>query len=235
VTSNEDPQTKPIPILLAEEIGRSFATPEGPLAILRGCSLRLGPGESAAITGPSGVGKTTLLNILGTLDRPTGGRLAICGTDPAALSPRELASLRCARLGFVFQDHHLLPQCSVVENVLLPALASSTGVTDAHLERAHRLLERVGLGERAGRRPETLSGGERQRAAVVRALINEPDLLLCDEPTGNLDSRNAGSLRDLLLDLVRGTARALVVVTHDLALARRFGAHLRLEEGGLKE
>ncbi len=235
MTGKEDAQAaEPTPILVAEDLSRSFSAPEGPVKILEGCSLRLGPGESVAITGPSGVGKTTLLNILGTLDRPSGGRLTICGVDPAGLSPSALAELRCTRLGFVFQDHHLLPHCSVLENVLLPALASPGGVTDAHLERAHALLDRVGLGRRESRRPNTLSGGERQRAAVVRALINEPDLLLCDEPTGNLDQGSVGSLGELLSELIDGEQRALVVVTHDLGLAERFG-RLRLEEGTLKE
>ncbi len=222
------------PILVAEDLSRSFQAPEGPVHILEACSLRLGPGESVAITGPSGVGKTTLLNILGTLDRPTGGRLTLCGTDPTGLSPQALAEFRCTRIGFVFQDHHLLSHCSVLENVLLPALASPGGVTDAHEERANTLLGRVGLGQRVNRRPSTLSGGERQRAAVVRALINEPDLLLCDEPTGNLDQGSVSSLGELLSELIDGEPRALVVVTHDLALAERFG-RLRLEEGTLKE
>ncbi len=219
--------------LSAESIQKSFPTRSGALVVLRDVSLTLNSGESVAIMGPSGSGKSTLLNILGTLEAPSDGLVSIEGSDPFALSERELARFRNQRIGFVFQDHHLLPQCSVLENVLLPTLAGY-GQGDG-LERARCLIDRVGLSERLEHRPAELSGGERQRVAIARALINKPALLLADEPTGNLDGRTADSVAGLLTEVYRDEAAALIVVTHSHDLARRFGAQRRLEEGTLVE
>lgn len=222
------------PVLTAERIAKSYPTPSGALSVLTNVSLAVARGSSVAIMGPSGSGKSTLLNILGALDRPTAGAVRIDGEDPYALSEDERAGLRNARIGFVFQAHHLLPQCSVLENVLIPALASSSGVTDEHLARARSLLERVGLAERLDHRPAALSGGECQRTAVVRALINQPRILLADEPTGNLDAQTAAALGDLFVELVTEAGVALVVATHSAVLAERFGATCRLEAGTLR-
>lgn len=217
--------------LSADSIQKSFPTRSGALVVLRDVSLTLNSGESVAIMGPSGSGKSTLLNILGTLEAPSNGRVLIEGSDPFALSERELARFRNQRIGFVFQDHHLLPQCSVLENVLLPTLAGH-GQTDG-LERARHLIDRVGLSDRLEHRPAELSGGERQRVAIARALVNKPALLLADEPTGNLDGRTADSVAKLLTEVYRDEGAVLIVVTHSHELARRFGAQMRLEDGTL--
>lgn len=204
--------------------------------VLTDIDLELARGDSLAIIGPSGCGKTTLLNIIGTLDRPTAGQVRLEGQDLTALDERQLAELRNRQVGFVFQMHHLLPQCTVFENVLLPTLASANEVLrDGAPQRARRLLERVGLGARLNHRPGQLSGGERQRVAVVRALINEPQLLLADEPTGALDRASAENLAQLLVELNRETGVALIVVTHSLDLARRMGRTLELRDGRLRE
>jgi ABC-type lipoprotein export system ATPase subunit len=201
-------------------------------AILKGIDLRVAPGESLAVVGPSGSGKTTLLNVMGALDRPTSGRALVDGTDLAQLDDRALARFRNRRIGFVFQLHHLLPQCSVLENVLVPSLVNEDAEdTD---ERARRLLERVGLTARLSYRPGQLSGGERQRVAVVRALVNKPDLLLADEPTGSLDHAGAESLGRLLLDLNREEGVTLIVVTHSTRLAEKMGRMLQLQDGVLR-
>ncbi len=197
--------------------------------MLRGVDLTLGPGESVAICGPSGCGKSTLLNIIGTLDRPDSGTVALDGRDATALSEAELSEVRSRVLGFVFQMHHLLPQCSILENVLVPTLTGRS--PDGAEERARKLLERVGLGARAGHRPGQLSGGECQRAAVVRALINRPRLVLADEPTGSLDRASAESLAMLLGELNREEGVALVTVTHSPELAKRAGRVLELRDG----
>lgn len=220
-------------MLQAEALCKRYATRSGELTVLRDVSLTLKPGESAAILGPSGSGKSTLLNLLGTLDTPTAGRVRLDECDPFALPPRELARFRNQRIGFVFQDHHLLPQCSVLENVLVPTLA---GTPDADAERrADDLLVRVGLGERLDHRPAELSGGEKQRVALARALVNRPRLVLADEPTGNLDRATAERIGDILAALPHEHGVILVVVTHSDALARRFDRQYELNEGTLRQ
>jgi lipoprotein-releasing system ATP-binding protein len=213
-------------------VHKRYPTPAEPLVVLRGVSLELRPGESLAIVGPSGSGKSTLLNIVGTLDRPSEGAVTLGGVDPFALSPDALARFRAERIGFVFQDHHLLPQCTAVENVLLPRLAlGSAKRGDA--ERARHLLERVGLSDRATHLPAELSGGERQRVAVARALMNAPALILADEPTGNLDATASGAVGDLLATVAAEARAILIVVTHSAELARRFGRRMRMADGQL--
>jgi len=226
------------PGLLVELHGveKSYPSPAGgPAApVLLGVDLHVAPGESLAIVGASGSGKSTLLNIIGTLDSPSAGRVRLCGADPAALGERELAALRSREIGFIFQLHHLLPQCTALENVLVPTLAAGrAGRREAPEARARRLLERVGLGKRLGYRPGQLSGGERQRVAVVRALVNEPRLLLADEPTGSLDRASADDLGELLVDLNREEGAALIVITHSVALAQKMGRVLELRDGRL--
>ena len=200
--------------------------------VLSGLDLGLGTGESVAVVGSSGCGKSTLLNILGTLDLATSGTVKLFGEDVAGKSDVELAELRARRVGFIFQLHHLLPQCSVMENVLVPSLALPEGER-ADEARARGLLERVGMGHRADALPGTLSGGERQRAAVVRALINSPGLLLADEPTGALDAENAASLVALLKELQAEEGLAVVMVTHDRELAGKMDSVKVLEGGKL--
>jgi lipoprotein-releasing system ATP-binding protein len=187
-----------------------------------------------AVPHPSGCGKSTLLHILGTLDRPTSGHLELKGQDPFQLDEPALARFRNERIGFVFQDHHLLPQCSVLENVLLPTIANGSAKRE-HIERARMLLDRVGLSQRLEHRPAELSGGERQRAAVARALIHQPMLLLADEPTGNLDRTTAAAIGSLLLELQEQERTMLIVVTHSLELASRFRRRVELDEGRLKQ
>jgi len=226
----------PGPLLKLTCVTRRYDSPSqsGALTVLNNVSLDVAPGESLAIVGPSGSGKSTLLHIIGTLDRPTSGSVALNGQDLGALDDRQLAAVRNHQIGFVFQSHYLLPQCTVVENVLVPTLAAGeTATRDDANERAERLLKRVGLGERMSHRPGELSGGERQRVAVVRALINKPQLLLADEPTGSLDQTSARELGQLLLELNREEGVTLVVVTHAPELARRMGRVLELKEGRL--
>ncbi len=199
-------------------------------SILQEVSLKLNAGDSIAITGPSGSGKSTLLNVMGALDRPTEGKILLEGVDLSLADDKALSAIRNQRIGFVFQDHHLLPQCSVLENVLVPTLLKRG--PDPSM-RAYALLERVGLGERLHHRPGQLSGGECQRVAVVRALINRPALLLADEPTGSLDAANAVALADLLIELNQEGEVALVVVTHDEELAQRMKRVYRLRDGTL--
>jgi lipoprotein-releasing system ATP-binding protein len=202
--------------------------------VLRGVDLSLATGESLAIVGASGCGKSTLLNIIGTLDRPTRGSVRLDGQDLSLLDDTALAALRNRRIGFVFQLHHLLPQCNVLENVLVPTLAGDqSGRREAAEERALRLLARVGLADRLAHRPGQLSGGERQRVAVVRALINEPALLLADEPTGALDRASAEMLADLLVELNREEGVSLIVVTHAPSLAARMGRRVELRDGAV--
>jgi lipoprotein-releasing system ATP-binding protein len=219
--------------LRVENLTKQFPTAGEPLVVLRDVSLELASGENVAIVGPSGSGKSTLLSIIGTLETPTSGRILLDGEDLAALSERELAALRNRRIGFVFQDHHLLPQCTVLENVLVPTVATGRTSPQA-IQRARSLLDRVGLADRLSYRPAELSGGQRQRAALARALINEPDLLLADEPTGNLDRTTSAEVGHLLLELQRQEQMMLVVVTHNDRLAATMSRRLLLDEGKLK-
>ncbi|MFQ5413695.1 MAG: ABC transporter ATP-binding protein [Phycisphaerae bacterium] len=217
--------------LTADAIVKHYPTRGDPLVVLDGVSLSLQRGEAVAIMGPSGSGKSTLLNILGALEPPTAGRIRLDAVDPFALSQRDLARLRNERIGLIFQDHHLLPQCSVFENVLLPTLPYHRGEPGA--ERARTLLHRVGLSDRLEHMPAELSGGERQRVAVARALMNHPALVLADEPTGNLDRASADVVGDLLTELHRAESLMLVVVTHSVRLAQRFPRRLELIDGRL--
>jgi lipoprotein-releasing system ATP-binding protein len=219
-------------VLSAASISKTYATRSGDLLVLREVSLVLQPGQSAAILGPSGSGKSTLLNILGTLETPSAGRVCLDDCDPFTLPARELARFRNRQIGFVFQDHHLLPQCSVLENVLIPTLAGRP--SDGAEARAHSLIERVGLADRLDHRPAELSGGEKQRVALARALINRPRLVLADEPTGNLDGATADSVAELLAALPRERDAILVVVTHSEALAGRFERSYDLVAGTLR-
>lgn len=217
--------------LVVEHLAKDFPTRAGPLWVLRDISLTLDRGDALAIVGPSGSGKSTLLHILGTLDRPTNGQIALDGANPFELPEPQLADFRNRKVGFVFQDHHLLPQCTVLENVLIPTLVGdpSTG----SLTWAKQLLERVGLANRLEHRPAELSGGERQRVAIARALIRKPLLLLADEPTGNLDRASAQVVGDLLLELHREQNTILVCVTHSVELAARFPKQMEMNEGRL--
>lgn len=222
------------PTLVVERLTKAYSTPGGELSILRGVDLNLSRGEALAITGPSGSGKSTLLYILGALDSPTSGKATLEGRNPFSLDEASQAAFRNSQVGFVFQDHHLLPQCSVLENVLIPMLAGK-GADDVAEKRARELLRRVGLEDRLAHFPAQLSGGERQRVAVCRALINQPTLLLADEPTGNLDRTTAESVGSLLLDLNREQNTILICVTHSSDLAKRFPRHVELKEGRLEE
>ena len=224
-------------LLLLSGVSKEFVPAAGaaPLKILSNLDLAVAPGESLAIVGPSGSGKSTLLNLIGSLDRPTNGKVLLSGQDLTSLDEKQLAKVRNQRIGFIFQGHHLLPQCSVLENVLVPTLADgAAGANDNALQRAKALLQRVGLGERLNHRPAQLSGGERQRTAVVRALINQPQLLLADEPTGALDQTSASNLADLLVELNREEKVALIVVTHSPTLASRMSRALELRGGRLE-
>lgn len=224
----------PNPLLQLTNITKHYTTPGGaaPLPVLRGVSFEVARGEAVAIVGPSGSGKSTLMNILGTLDRPSAGTVQLDGRDLTALGEIELAAARNREIGFVFQAHHLLPQCTVLENVLVPTLAGGDAAGRATaLEYAKKLLTRVGLAERLAHRPGQLSGGERQRVAVVRALINRPKLLLADEPTGALDRVSAEALAQLLVELNQEEGVTLIVVTHSPDLARRMGRVLEMRDG----
>ncbi len=224
-------------MLSANAISKSYPTPRGELRILNDISLSLNRGDAAAIMGPSGSGKSTLLYILGALEPPSAGSVTLEGQNPFALSEREQAAFRNRRIGFVFQDHSLLPQCSVLENVLAPTLVAA--VTDGgpgqDQVRAQELLTQVGLADRLDHRPGELSGGEKQRAALARALIRDPLLLLCDEPTGNLDRAAADTVASMLLDLHARRHTILIVVTHSAALADRFPMRYEMSEGRLKK
>lgn len=220
-------------MLEVRNLSKDYTTRSGPLPVLRDVNLSMQRGESLAVMGPSGSGKSTLLHILGTLDRPTAGSVRIEETDPFTLAEPELAAFRNRRIGFIFQDHHLLPQCSVLENVLIPTLVSrATNPADTE-QYARQLLDRVGLGSRLDHRPAELSGGERQRVAVARALVLRPVLLLADEPTGNLDRKNAQAIGELLLELHRQENTILVVVTHSIELARHFPRQNEVNDGTL--
>jgi lipoprotein-releasing system ATP-binding protein len=218
-------------VLEVVDLHKAYDTPHGPLAILTGAALSLAPGDSASIMGASGSGKSTLLYIVGGLDRPTSGRVTLDGVNPHTLAPNDLATFRNKSIGFVFQDHCLLPQCSVLENVLAPTIV--TGTTAEDIARAKDLVARVGLQARETHRPAALSGGEKQRVAIARALIRKPRLLLCDEPTGNLDKRSADTASSLLFELHAQLGTILLLVTHNPDLARQCGQQYELVDGHL--
>ena len=215
---------------VASDIVKDYPTPTEPLRILDGVNLSLDRGENLSVVGPSGCGKSTFLQIAGTLDRPTSGAIELLGQRLDQLSERELAKFRNENLGFIFQDHHLLPQLTALENVLVPVVAQAA-TTAAAIERAKGLLDQAGLAERMNHRPAELSGGERQRVAVARALINDPVLVLADEPTGSLDPASAEVVGKLLLDLQSDRQAILICVTHSDAYANTFQKKVRLDAG----
>jgi lipoprotein-releasing system ATP-binding protein len=212
-------------------ISKDYGTPRGPLSVLADVSLSLSPGDAAAVTGPSGSGKSSLLFLLGALEPPTRGTITLDGQNPYTLGAAAVADFRNRAIGFVFQDHCLLPQCSVLENVLVPTLvASKADRGGSFVERARMLIDRVGLTTRIEHRPAELSGGEKQRVAIARALVRQPRLVLCDEPTGNLDPETAASVAALLLELHRQQNTILIVVTHSAALAAQFPIRFELKD-----
>ena len=223
-------------MLTLTNITKSFAAVDGvaPTPVLRDVSLTIAAGESVAIVGPSGSGKSTLLHIIGTLDSPTAGKVTLDDQDLTAMTSDQLALFRNSQIGFIFQSHHLLPQCSVLENVLIPTLVHSSGAAKDVQARARKLLDRVGLSHRLSHRPAQLSGGESQRVAVVRALINKPKLLLADEPTGALDQNTAATLSQLLIDLNKEESVTLILVTHAMDLANRMGRVLKIKDGRIE-
>ncbi|MEM6676032.1 MAG: ABC transporter ATP-binding protein [Planctomycetota bacterium] len=224
------------PLLRLEGVTKTYGEGESATEVLHGADLSLGVARTMAVIGPSGCGKSTLLNIAGTLEPPTSGRVLFDRHDLSGSSPDELARLRRTSIGFVFQHHHLLPQLTALENVLLPALAQpGASVSADRRERGESLLRRVGLGERLGHRPAALSGGERQRVAVVRALIMGPRLVLADEPTGSLDEAAADRLGELLLEEVASEGVALLLVTHSPRLAARMSTTVMLHEGRIED
>jgi lipoprotein-releasing system ATP-binding protein len=218
-------------MLEVTNVTKEYPTPRGPLAVLSRISFCLRRGDAVAITGPSGSGKSTLLYILGALEEPSSGTVTLDGQNPFQLAEKELAAFRNQAIGFIFQDHCLLPQCSVLENVLIPTLVARDHADYA--ERARELLNQVGLSDRLDHRPSELSGGEKQRVALARALIREPLLLLCDEPTGNLDEASAEVVASLLLEVHRRQETILVVVTHSAALASRFRVRYEMRHANL--
>ncbi|MEY3204480.1 MAG: Lipoprotein-releasing system ATP-binding protein LolD [Planctomycetota bacterium] len=219
-------------MLDVDRISKAYGVPPSELRVLDGVTFSLEPGRRLAIMGPSGSGKSTLLAIIGALEPPTSGTVRLDGIDPFATDARHRAAFRNERIGFVFQDHHLLAGCTALDNVLVPAIARGT-VPEAVVERAAELLARVGLADRAGHLPAELSGGERQRVAVARALLSSPRLVLADEPTGQLDSRSAAAVTELLIELTAEAGGMLVVVTHDAEVAGRMGTVRRLVDGRL--
>jgi lipoprotein-releasing system ATP-binding protein len=220
-------------MLKVENLSKEYSTPAGPLRIVSDVSLTLPPGSAVSIMGPSGSGKSTLLYMLGALEPPSSGTVTLKGQNPFLLSAKELAAFRNQQIGFVFQDHCLLPQCSVIENVLTPTMVA-TSANGEPTRRATELLKQVGLGERLDHRPAQLSGGEKQRAALARALIMKPQLLLCDEPTGNLDQKSAEIVADLLLQTHQNAETILIVVTHSKELAARFPQRFELKNQHLE-
>jgi lipoprotein-releasing system ATP-binding protein len=219
-------------VLKVENISKEYPTPRGPLPIVSDVSLTLARGDAVSIMGPSGSGKSTLLYMIGALEPPTSGSITLDGQNPFQLRQKELASFRNKQIGFIFQDHCLLPQCSVLENVLTPTLVSATNQSE---DRALELLKLVGLADRLDHRPAQLSGGEKQRVALARALVTKPQLLLCDEPTGNLDHKSAEVVASLLLELHRQQETILIVVTHSAELAARFPKRYELIDQQLRE
>jgi len=219
-------------MLNVSHLSKDYPGPAGPLAVLSDVSFSLEPGDAAAIMGPSGSGKSSLLYVLGGLEPPSSGRITLDGENPFQLSPDGLAAFRNRSVGFVFQDHCLLPQCTVLENVLVPTLVAEDDGGDA--KRARDLVEQVGLSGRIDHRPGELSGGERQRVAIARALVRAPRMLLCDEPTGNLDRASADQIATLLLDLHHRQRGVLIVVTHSAQLAARFSIRFELQDRRLQ-
>jgi len=219
-------------LLKVDHISKEYPSPRGTLRILSDVSLSLSRGEAISIMGPSGSGKSTLLYVLGALEPPTSGTVTLDGQDPFQLNARQLAAFRNKEIGFIFQDHCLLPQCSVIENVLTPTLVSENHDNADH--RARELIEQVGLRERIDHRPAELSGGEKQRVALARALIMKPQLVLCDEPTGNLDQKSADAIASLFLELHERQQTILIVVTHNPELAARFPRRLQLKDQRLE-
>jgi ABC-type lipoprotein export system ATPase subunit len=218
----------------ASRVSKSYESPAGPVVVLRDLDLTVGPAETVAIVGPSGSGKTTLLNLLGALDQPSAGAIVIDGVNVAELTPEAAARFRNRSIGFIFQLHYLLPQCTILENVLVPRLAGGWDEdADSVRARAEALLEQVGLQDRLTHRPWQLSGGEQLRVAIARSLINRPKIILADEPTGSLDPATGERIGDLLLHTNEGTHVALVVVTHNPGLAQRMHKTYRLEAGRL--
>jgi len=225
-------------MLRVEAISKTYPTRSGELCVLRDINFQCDSGESAVIMGPSGSGKSTLLNILGALDAPSGGRVTVDRTCPHDLKGRDLARFRNQTIGFVFQDHHLMPYLSAIENILLPTAAFPPSSDEAHREltgRAEQLLDRVGLSDRRDHLPAELSGGERQRVAIARAMIHQPQLLLADEPTGNLDRKTADHVGNLLAEVYAECDAVLVVVTHSDSLAERFDTVFDLTDGTIVE
>lgn len=220
-------------MLTVANLNKEYPSPRGALTVLSGVSFSLAPGDAAAIMGPSGSGKSSLMYVLGALEPPTAGTVTLDGQDPFQLSATALAAFRNQSVGFVFQDHCLLPQCTVLENVLIPTLVAP-GRAGGDTERARTLVDQVGLTERIDHRPGELSGGERQRVAVARALVREPRVLLCDEPTGNLDRASADLIVSLLLDLHRQQHGILIVVTHSVQIASRFPIRFELVDARLQ-
>lgn len=222
-------------MLVVSKISKAYPTPRGPLEVLSDVSFSMAPGDSAAITGPSGSGKSTLLYILGGLEPPSTGSVTIGDTDLFTLNATQIAEFRNSEIGFIFQDHCLLPQCSVLENVLVPTLVSTSNAEGdmSFKDRARELIEQVGLGDRMDHRPGALSGGEKQRVAIARALIRQPRLLLGDEPTGNLDAASAGNVASLLADLHQKQQNILIVVTHSRSLAAQFPVRFELSQSRL--
>ena len=222
-------------MLTVTRLSKHYDTPRGPLPILDDVSLSLEPGEALAVMGPSGCGKSTLLYILGALEPPSAGTIAIDGRNPYEMTETDQAAFRGSTIGFVFQDHLLLPQLSALDNVLVPTLAARSGSTADLLTRARQLLVDVGLGSRLDHRPGELSGGERQRVAIARALVHHPALVLCDEPTGNLDRSSAEAVADLLVGLHQQHQTMLVAVTHSPAFAARFGRRTEISDRRLHD
>jgi len=220
--------------LTVQGLCKSYQSGNDRLQVLKDLSLRMVSGESLAVVGPSGSGKSTLLQILGTLDQPDSGSVDLAGTDPFVLSEKRLAEFRNRQIGFIFQDHHLLPQLSVLENVLIPALAGGTAEQD-DFHRAEDLIKKVGLSDRITHLPGQLSGGERERVAIARALFRDPVLILADEPTGNLDRKTAEIITALLLDLQKQSGAMLIAVTHSDALAAAMNRRAELVDGKLQE
>jgi lipoprotein-releasing system ATP-binding protein len=219
-------------VLEVTHVSKDYPSPSGPIRVLSGIDLAVVPGQSVSIVGPSGSGKSTLLYILGALEPPSSGTVLLDGQNPFELDDRRLAAFRNRNVGFVFQDHHLLPQCSVLENVLVPTLVATDGVSDVGA-RARDLIDQVGLSARLHHRPHELSGGEKQRVALARALVQHPGLVLCDEPTGNLDQESADTVAALLVDLHKRLQSILIVVTHNADLAQRMDIRYRLSDARL--